>query len=74
MARKLYQVGEVVERVGICRTTLYKWEEQGKITTPRRNVSGYRVYSESEVRQIEKFKNTLYVPVDKAKAASAGKR
>ena len=74
MAKRLYQVKEVLERVGISRTTLYKWEGRGKIPTPKRNVSGYRVYSESEVRQIEKFKNTLYVPMDKVRAANTAGR
>lgn len=65
----LYQVKEVLKRVGISRNTLYNWEKRNRIPTPKRNVSGYRVYTENEVKQIEKFKNTLFVyePIAKQK-------
>jgi len=68
MKQKLYQVREVLERVGISRNTLYNWEKRGRIPIPKRNVSGYRVYTENEVRQIEKFKNTLFVHEPMAKS------
>ena len=66
MAERLYQVKEVLERVKISRSTLYKWERRGKIPTAKRNVSGYRAYTESEVRQIERYRDTLFVPVTRA--------
>ncbi len=59
--KRLYQVREVLRRVGISRNTLYNWEKRGRIPMPKRNVSGYRVYTENEVKQIEKFKNMLFV-------------
>ena len=59
--KRLYQVREVLKRVGISRNTLYNWEKRSRIPVPKRNVSGYRVYTEDEVKQIEKFKNMLFV-------------
>lgn len=59
--KTLYQVRDVLQRVRISRNTLYNWERRGRIPMPKRNVSGYRVYTEKEVRQIEKFKNMLFV-------------
>jgi DNA-binding transcriptional MerR regulator len=67
MNTDLYKVKEVLERVGISRGTLYRWEEQGKIPRPKRNVSGYRVYTDDEVEKIEKFINTLFVTAPKGK-------
>lgn len=59
--KRLYQVREVLRRVGISRNTLYNWEKRSRIPTPKRNVSGYRVYTEDEVEQIEKLENMLFV-------------
>jgi MerR family transcriptional regulator, repressor of the yfmOP operon len=51
----LFSIGEVAERTGVSQRTLRFYEEIGLVTPPARLQGGYRLYSEAEVRRIERI-------------------
>ncbi len=47
-----YTVHEFADIVGVCEKTVRRWDESGKIKCHHRTSSGYRVYSEDEVKKV----------------------
>ena len=48
---------EAMKILGIARTTILRWEKEGKITTKRNAFNNYRIYDKEE---IEKLYNEIY--------------
>lgn len=44
----LRPIGDVLQVLGICRATLWRWEREG-IVTPYRDHRGYRYYDQAQV-------------------------
>ncbi len=59
---KKYKTNEICNRFDISRATLFRWESEGLLTGVERDWRGWRVYSESNLKEIEK--------IIKSKAAS----
>ena len=58
---KKYKTNEICNRFDISRATLFRWESDGLLTGVERDWRGWRVYSESNLREIQriiKSKNT----------------
>jgi DNA-binding transcriptional MerR regulator/quercetin dioxygenase-like cupin family protein len=49
--RPIYRINDVAERFGVSKSTLRQWEQHGLIT-PHRAPSGYRRYTDTDVRRI----------------------
>ncbi len=52
---KKYKTNEICSRFDISRATLFRWESEGLLTGVQRDWRGWRVYSESNVKEIEKI-------------------
>jgi len=50
------QIGEVAERLGVTHRTLRFYEEKGLLKPPTRMEGGFRLYSEDDVRRVERIK------------------
>ena len=50
------QIGEVAERTGVTQRTLRFYEEKGLLKPPARMDGGFRLYSEDDIRRIERIK------------------
>lgn len=50
------QIGEVAERTGVTQRTLRFYEERGLLKPPSRLEGGFRLYSEDDVRRVERIK------------------
>src|SRR5438067_5753985 len=50
------QIGEVAERTAVTQRTLRFYEEKGLLTPPTRLEGGFRLYSEDDVRRVERIK------------------
>lgn len=50
------QIGEVAERTGVTQRTLRFYEERGLLKPPTRMEGGFRLYSEEDVRRVERIK------------------
>ncbi len=59
---KNYKTNEICNRFDISRATLFRWESEGLLTGVKRDWRGWRVYSENNLKEIEK--------IIKSKAAS----
>ncbi len=58
---KKYKTNEICARFDISRATLFRWESDGLLSGVQRDWRGWRVYSQGNLREIEKIikgKNT----------------
>lgn len=46
------KIGEFASKVGVTSTTLREWERRGWLSPHHRSPSGYRYYSEEQVKQV----------------------
>jgi len=61
MNKKRYNVKEVAEALGITRQTLYYWFKKGWVK-PNRDYRNYPVFTDEDIKKIEKWRNTLRRP------------
>ena len=54
--KKLYKIGELIERSGISRQTLHNYTMLGLIASARRTPSGHRLYDDDVFALLEKIK------------------
>jgi DNA-binding transcriptional MerR regulator len=52
---KKYKTSEICSRFDISRATLFRWESDGLLSGVERDWRGWRVYSETNLRAIEKI-------------------
>jgi DNA-binding transcriptional MerR regulator len=52
---KRYKTNEICSRFDISRATLFRWESEGQLTSVERDWRGWRVYSEGNLKEIEKI-------------------
>lgn len=52
---KKYKTSDICNRFDISRATLFRWESEGLLSGVGRDWRGWRVYSESNVKAIEKI-------------------
>jgi DNA-binding transcriptional MerR regulator len=52
---KKYKTKEICDRYDISRATLFRWESEGLLKGVGRDWRGWRVYTDSNVRDIEKI-------------------
>jgi DNA-binding transcriptional MerR regulator len=50
------QIGEVAERTGVTQRTLRFYEEKGLLRAPSRMDGGFRLYSEDDVKRVQKIR------------------
>jgi DNA-binding transcriptional MerR regulator len=52
---KKYKTSEICSRFDISRATLFRWESDGLLSGVGRDWRGWRIYSETNLRTIEKI-------------------
>ena len=58
--RKYYRTAEVCRKVGISRTTLFRWLNEGTFSEPEnRDRRGWRLFTEEEVDRMEAEANRV---------------
>ena len=61
MSKKLfYRIGEACKLLDIQPYVLRYWETEFPVLSPRKSKAGQRVYSEEELRLIQRIKQLLY--------------
>lgn len=56
---KRMTITEVAEIVGISPKTIVRWEKVGKVRKAKRDWRGWRIYDESDLESIRRFRNTV---------------
>lgn len=74
MAIGKYTVNEVEERTKVAASTLRQWERRYGFPKPERTESGYRLYSDEDVRQIEAMKQHIAEGIPASRAAELVKQ
>jgi DNA-binding transcriptional MerR regulator len=59
MEKLYYSIGEVSDRVGHEPHVLRYWEQEFDVLSPRKNRAGRRVYTEDDVRVVERIRYLL---------------
>jgi len=52
---KKYKTSDICSRFDISRATLFRWESEGLLTGVGRDWRGWRVYNESNLKDIERI-------------------
>lgn len=60
--KNFYKVNDILQKVGIARSTLYNWERSGHIPEPKRNRVGYRIYDDDDLKKIEEYAFKIEYP------------
>jgi len=50
-----FKMGEICGRFDISRATLYRWENDGLLTGVKRDWRGWRVYTDFNLKDIQKL-------------------
>ena len=53
-------ISEVARRAGVSPKTILRWERAGKITRPKRDWRGWRVYTLDNLEEIKSFHEALH--------------
>ena len=53
-------ITEVAERIGVTPKTIIRWEKAGKISKPKRDWKGWRIYGPEDIARIERIVSTVY--------------
>lgn len=54
-------ITETSKIVGVTPRTIMRWEAQKKVKKAKRDWRGWRVYEQKDIKELMKFRNTLYV-------------
>ncbi|RJP28749.1 MAG: MerR family transcriptional regulator [Candidatus Omnitrophota bacterium] len=57
-------ITDVADRIGVTPKTIMRWERAGKVSRSKRDWRGWRVYDKDGLRELKKFKDTLYIEED----------
>jgi len=49
----------VAKRIGVTPKTIIRWEKSGKVSKPKRDWRGWRVYDKDDFKRLKKFKETI---------------
>jgi DNA-binding transcriptional MerR regulator len=66
MGKTYFTTKDVIQKVGISRTTLFLWFWNKKIPEVQRNRNGHRIFTVKDINYILRFKNKLTAPSAKA--------
>ena len=54
-------ITDIADRIGVTPKTIIRWEKSGKVTRPKRDWRGWRVYDKNDLRSLKSFKEQLII-------------
>lgn len=52
-------ITEVSERIGVTPKTIIRWEKAKKVSRPKRDWRGWRIYDKNDLKILREFKETI---------------
>ena len=52
-------ITDVAERIGVTPKTIARWEKAGKVSPPKRDWRGWRVYDKNDLKGLKTFKESI---------------
>ena len=52
---KIYRVKDVERIIDRDKSTIFRWEKEGKINAPRRDSRGWRMYTSRDLEEMKKL-------------------
>jgi len=52
-------ITDVAERIGVTPKTIIRWEKAKKVTRPKRDWRGWRIYDKDDFKRLKDFKETI---------------
>ena len=60
--KKFYRTQEALHLMGLPRSTFFKWLKEDKIKDAQyKDINGWRLFSDEEIKKIKKYKETLII-------------
>ena len=60
--KQFYRTNEALDRIGISKSTWFRWLKERKIDdVGHKDLRGWRLFTESDIRRIRKYANTIKV-------------
>ena len=57
-------ITDVAGRIKVTPKTIIRWENSGKVTRPKRDWRGWRVYDKDDLKRLKGFKDTIIYEED----------
>ena len=54
-----FSITDVAERIGVTPKTIIRWENAGKVTRPKRDWRGWRIYDKNDLKKLKAFKEAI---------------
>lgn len=52
-------ITDVAERIGVTPKTIIRWEKAKKVSRPKRDWRGWRIYDKNDFKRLKDFKETI---------------
>ena len=57
-------ITDVADRIGVTPKTIIRWEKSKKVTRPKRDWRGWRIYDKEDLKKLKDFKETIIYIVE----------
>lgn len=60
MANGRLTITDIAARLGVTAKTIIRWEKAGKVSRPKRDWRGWRIYDKEDLRKLKNFKESIF--------------
>jgi len=60
MANGRLTITDIAARLGVTTKTIIRWEKAGKVSRPKRDWRGWRIYDKSDLKRLKDFKESIF--------------
>ena len=57
-------ITDVAQKIRVTPKTIIRWEKSGKVSRPKRDWRGWRVYEKGDLKRLREFKETIVYEED----------
>ena len=60
MANGRLTITDIAARLGVTTKTIVRWEKAGKVSHPKRDWRGWRIYDKNDLKRLKEFKESIF--------------